>query len=134
MKLNRYEEDVLRGRYGPVMKRCMEMLVAYGECYEAERIVSISSVHIAGNYPVLMDEGVEWLEELAGAGTKVKVFTTKNPEMFDFEDVVALGVPERFIEKQIRINRALKALGVTLFYSCHHYLLGNAPRFGDHIV
>jgi len=134
MKLNRYEEDVLRGRYGPGMKRCMEMLVAYGECYEAERMVPISSVHIAGNYPVLMDEGVEWLEELAGAGTKVKVFTTKNPEMFDFEDVVALGVPERFIEKQIRIDRALKALGVTLFYSCHHYLLGNAPRFGDHIV
>ncbi|HPP06085.1 MAG TPA: aconitase X catalytic domain-containing protein, partial [Syntrophorhabdaceae bacterium] len=134
MKLTNYEEDLLKGKYGPVLKRCMEILVAVGECYEAESMVPVTSVHIAGNYPVLMDEGVEWLEELANEGLKVKVFTTKNPEMFDFEDFKELNVPERFIEKQLRIDKALKSLGVTLFYSCHHYLLGNTPRFKDHIA
>jgi len=48
-------------------------------------MIPITSVHIAGNYPVMMDEGVEWLEEIAGGGLKVSVFTTKHPEMFDFE-------------------------------------------------
>lgn len=134
MRLNIREEDILAGKYGHTMQRCMEMLVAIGECYEAERMVPVTSVHIAGNYPVLMDEGVEWLEELAEEGLKVSIFTTKNPEMFDFESVEELGVPYRLQERQLRIDKALKSLGVTLFYSCHHYLLGNTPRFGDHIA
>ncbi|RJR34027.1 MAG: DUF521 domain-containing protein [Desulfobacteraceae bacterium] len=112
----------------------MEILVAYGNCYEAERMIPITSVHIAGNFPVLMDEGVEWLEDLAGEGTRVKVFTTKNPEMYDPEEADELRIPDFFRVRQKRIHQALKSLGVTLTYTCHHYLAGNVPRFGDHIA
>ncbi len=134
MNLQKVEEEILSGKYGDGKKRCMEILLAVGECYGANRLVPITSVHIAGNYPVMMDEGVEWLEELASRGLRVSVFTTKNPEMFDFDAVNELGVPERFREKQARIDTALRSLGVTLFYSCHHFLVGNVPRFGDHIA
>ena len=79
-------------------------------------------------------EGIEWLEELARDGAKLTVFTTKNPEMFDFEDWKEFDIPESLLDKQNRINNALKALGATLTYSCHHYLVGNLPRFGDHIA
>jgi len=134
MKLSQREEDLLDGKQGPGAKKAMEILVAYGEACDAERMIPIISTHMAGNYSVLMDEGVEWLEELAQGGTKVSVFTTKNPEQFDFDDADELKVPMFYQEVQKRIDRVLRSLGVTLTYSCHHYLVGNLPRLGDHIA
>jgi predicted aconitase len=134
MKLDKREEDFLSGKRGPHLKTCMEILLAVGECYGAERMIPVTSVHIAGNYPVMMDEGVEWLEALAAEGLKVSVFTTKHPEMFDFEEVNQLNVPEFYRDKQYRIDAALRSMGVTLVYSCHHFLVGNVPRFGEHIA
>ena len=134
MKLTPQEEGLLGGKQGPGTKKAMEILVAYGEACDAERMIPITSTHMAGNYSVLMDEGVEWLEALARGGTRVSVITTKNPEQFDFEDAEELKVPIFYQEVQMRIDQALRSLGVTLTYSCHHYLLGNLPRFGDHIA
>jgi predicted aconitase len=134
MDLTKQQKEMLEGKRGQGAQKAMKILVAYGECYRAKRLIPITSVHIAGNFPVLMDEGIEWLEDLARDGTKVLVYTTKNPEMFDFEQAEELKVPHIYQVRQKRIHEALKSLGVTLTYSCHHYLVGNVPRFGDHIV
>jgi len=134
MKLTEREKEILQGKQGRGFQKCMEILLAVGECYGAERMVPVTSVHIAGNYPVMMDEGIEWLEELAQGGARMTVFTTKNPEMFDFEQAGEMGVPEKYQEKQKRIDNVLRTLGVTLTYTCHHYLAGNVPKFGDHIA
>ena len=134
MELNEEQKDMLEGKGGRGARKAMEILAAYGECNDAERMIPVTSVHVAGNYSVLMDEGIEWLEDLAGEGTKVSVFTTKNPELFDFEEAEELHIPNIYQIRQKRIHEALKSLGVTLTYSCHHYLVGNVPRFGDHIA
>ncbi len=134
MELTQREQEILEGKSGRGAQKCMEILQAYGECYDARRMIPVTSVHIAGNYPVLMDEGIEWLEDLAQGGTKVSVYTTKNPEMYDFEQAEELKVPAIYQERQGKIDAALRSLGVTLTYSCHHYLVGNVPRFGDHIA
>ena len=134
MELNEQQKEMLEGGKGPGAVTAMEILLAYGDCYNAERMIPITSVHIAGNYPVLMDEGIKWLEDLSRGGTKVSVYTTKNPEMFDFENAEELQIPMVYQTRQKRIHEALKSLGVTLTYSCHHYLVGNVPRFGDHIA
>jgi len=134
MQLTRQQEDMFEGKKGPGARRAMEILVAYGDVYDAKRMIPVSSVHMAGNFPVLMDEGIQWLEDLAGEGTRVTVFTTKNPEMYDFEEADELNIPMAYQVRQNRIHDALKSLGVTLTYSCHHYLVGNVPRFGDHIA
>ncbi|PKN28337.1 MAG: hypothetical protein CVU64_13865 [Deltaproteobacteria bacterium HGW-Deltaproteobacteria-21] len=134
MQLCEDHVKILEGSKGQGAQKAMEILVAYGKCYEAERMIPITSVHIAGNFPVLMDEGVEWLENLAGDGTRVRVFTTKNPEMYDSEQADELRIPDYYRVRQKRIHEALKSLGVTLTYTCHHYLVGNVPRFGDHIA
>lgn len=134
MKLNEQQEQMLEGKEGAGARKAMEILVAYGDCYNAERMIPVTSVHIAGNFPVLMDEGIEWLEDLGRDGVRVRVYTTKNPEMFDFEKAEELRIPMVYQVRQKRIHEALKALGVTLTYSCHHYLVGNVPRFGDHIA
>ena len=134
MELNEQQKEMLEGGKGPGAVKAMEILLAYADCYNAERMIPITSVHIAGNYPVLMDEGIKWLEDLSRGGTKVSVYTTKNPEMFDFEHAEELQIPMVYQTRQKRIHEALKSLGVTLTYSCHHYLVGNVPRFGDHIA
>jgi len=134
MHLSEIERETIEGKNGRGPQRCMEILVAVGECYDAERMVPVTSVHIAGNYPVIQDEGIEWLEELARDGARVKVFTTKNPEMFDIEELSALRVPDIYQDRQKRIDDVLRTLEVTLTYTCHHYLVGNLPRFGDHIA
>jgi predicted aconitase len=134
MQLTKRGKEMLGGKHGRAPQTCMEILQAYGDCYNADRMIPVVSVHMAGNYPVLLDEGIEWLEDLAQDGTQVSVYTTKNPEMFDFEDWRELNVPAIYQERQKRIDAALRSLGVTLTYSCHHYLVGNVPRFGDHIA
>lgn len=134
MKLTEGQKAMLDGKHGQGVQKAMEILVAYGNVYEAERLVPVTSVHIAGNFPVLMDEGIEWLEELARDRTRVQVYTTKNPEMYDFEQVDELNIPMLFQIRQNRIHEVFKSLGVTLTYSCHHYLVGNVPRFREHIA
>jgi predicted aconitase len=134
MHLDDEHAGILEGLKGRGAQKAMEILVAYGNCYEAERMIPISSVHVAGNFPVLMDEGIEWLEDLARDGTRVQVFTTKNPEMFDSEQADELRIPDYYRVRQKRIHDALSSLGITLTYTCHHYLVGNVPRFGDHIA
>lgn len=134
MELQKREEEMLSGKCGAGLKKCMEILVAVGECNDAAKMIPVTSVHMAGNYSVMETEGIDWLEELARGGSRVKVFTTKNPEMYDFEDWREFNVPEELQEKQNRINNVLKDLGITLLYSCHHYLAGNSPKFGDHIA
>lgn len=134
MELNDNQRRMLEGEEGKNIRKAMELLVAYGRCYDAGRLIPVTSVHIAGNFPVLMDEGVEWLEELAEAGTRMRVFTTKNPEMYDPEQADEMRVPSGIREKQTRIDNALRRLGVVPTYTCQHYLVGNVPRFKDHIA
>ena len=125
---------MLDGTEGNGLRKAMEILMAYGQCYNAKRLIPIVSVHIAGNFPVLLDEGIDWLEDFAEGGTRVRVFTTKNPEMYEHEQADEMNIPARIRKRQGRIHDVLKKLGVTLTYSCQHYLVGNVPRFGDHIA
>ncbi len=134
MELTTQQKYMLEGSDGNGVRRAMEILMAYGKCYDAKRLIPVVSVHIAGNFPVLLDEGIDWLENFAEGGTRVRVFTTKNPEMYDPEQADDMNIPPSYRKRQGRIHDVLKKLGVTLTYSCQHYLVGNVPRFGDHIA
>jgi len=134
MYLTNEEEKMLKGDHGPGVQKAMEILVAIGDLYDAEKMIPISSAHMAGNYGPLRDEGVEWLEEFAETGASTKVFTTVNPQSFDFDLYKEMDVPENFRKIQLRIDRALRKLGVKLFYTCQQFLVGNLPKKGEHIA
>ncbi|MDA8134047.1 MAG: aconitase X catalytic domain-containing protein [Desulfobacteraceae bacterium] len=134
MELTPQQKDMLAGKQGDGVRKAMDILMAYGQCYDAQRLIPVTSVHIAGNFPVLLDEGIDWLEDLARGGTRVRVFTTKNPEMYDPLQADEMKVPMRFRQRQGRIHDVLQKLGIVPTYTCHHYLAGNVPRFGDHIA
>ena len=60
MELNKDQQDMLNGTKGQGAQKAMEILTAYGACFNAERMIPITSVHFAGNFSVMRDEGIEY--------------------------------------------------------------------------
>ena len=132
--LTRLEEEMLRGEHGYAAQKAMEILVALGKVYGAERMIPIKSAQISGvSYKNIGEEGLEFLEELARDG-RVRVLTTLNPAGMDLEDWREMGVSESFARNQLRVIRAFQRMGVTLTLSCTPYLAGNKPGYGDHLA
>lgn len=126
---------MLAGEHGEVVERNFRLLVRLGEIYGADRMIHVGSVQVAGvSYKSIGDPGLEFLEDLASKGARVQVPTTLNPPGMDLEDWEELGFPTDFAEKQVRIIKAFRKMGVMMTATCTPYLVGNLPRFGEHIA
>jgi predicted aconitase len=134
MHLTKNEEKMLDGEEGYAVKKSMEILVALGNIYGAEKLIEVGSVQVAGvSYHNLGDAGLEFLNELAKDG-KVKVLTTLNPAGMDLEDWRNLGIDPEFARKQNLVIDAFRKMGILISCTCTPYLIGNLPRYGEHIA
>jgi len=134
MKLTPEEQDMLGGKHGNAVRKSMEILTTLGEIFEAECMVDVCSVQVAGvSYANLGEAGLEFLSEMAEDG-KVKVLTTLNPAGMDRENWQALGIDEEFARNQIRVIDTFAKMGIITTCSCTPYLVGNVPHFGQHIA
>jgi len=134
MFLTKEEERMLDGERGEAVRKSMEILVALGKIFDAERLIPIKSVQISGvSYDNLGDAGLEFINEMAKDGNVV-VPTTLNPAGMDIENWRSLGISEDFAKKQEVILNAFKKMGVRLTCTCTPYLIGNKPEIGDHIA
>ena len=134
MHLTKEEEEMLAGEQGHATRKAMQILVALGKIYDAERLVSVSSVQVSGvSYKNLGDAGLEYLSELAKDG-KARVKTTLNPAGMSLTDWKSQGIERGFAEKQLKVIEAYERLGVEITCTCTPYLAGNEPRFGEHVA
>ncbi len=134
MKLEPEEKDMLDGEYGKSAQKSMEILTTLGEIFDAECMVDVLGVQIAGvSYANLGEAGLEFLNEMAEDG-KVKVLTTLNPAGMDRENWQALGIDEEFAKNQNRAIDAFAKMGIITTCSCTPYLIGNVPHYGQHIA
>jgi predicted aconitase len=134
MYLTKEEESMLEGAEGYAAQKSMEILVALGNIYGAEKLIEVGSVQVAGvSYHNLGDAGLDFLNELAKDG-KVKVLTTLNPAGMDLEDWPKLGISKEFADKQNLVIAAFKKMGILISCTCTPYLIGNLPRYGEHIA
>ncbi|HXW94814.1 MAG TPA: aconitase X catalytic domain-containing protein [Nitrososphaerales archaeon] len=134
MHLTREEEAMLAGEQGNATRKAMQILVALGKIYDAERLVKVSSVQVSGvSYKNLGDAGLEFLSELAKDG-KARVKTTLNPAGMSLTDWKSQGIDSWFAEKQLQVIDAYGKLGVEVTCTCTPYLAGNEPSFGQHIA
>jgi predicted aconitase len=135
MYLTNAEERILSGENGEVMERMFRLLVSLGDIYGADKMIPAGSAQVAGvSYKSIGDPGVEFLEDYADKGAKVKIVTFLNPAGMDIEDWQELHIPPRFAEKQLRIMNAFKRMGIVVSATCTPYLAGNLPRFREHIA
>jgi hypothetical protein len=135
MFLTKEEEGMFVGEKGEGMQKAMEIIVALGKIYNAEKLVKVNSVQVSGvSYKNLGDAGIEFLEEWAKKGGRVSVRTTLNPAGMDLENWKKLGFKEEFAKKQLRVIDAFKKMGISPVCSCTPYLIGNLPKFGEHIA
>jgi len=125
---------MLNGEEGYAARKSMEILVALGDIYGADQLIKVGSVQVAGvSYHNLGDAGLEFLNELAKDG-KVKVLTTLNPAGMDLENWKQLGISEEFAAKQNLVIDAFRKMGILISCTCTPYLIGNLPRYREHIA
>lgn len=135
MNLTKQERDMLEGKLGEGIQKAMEILVALGEIYGARDMVPITSSQVSGvSYKNLGDAGLEFLQDWAARGARVIVPTTLNPAGTDIDCWEKLGISEGFAKKQKELIDAYVSMGITPTCTCAPYMVGNAPKYGDHIA
>ena len=134
MHLTREEEKMYGGEEGLAVEKCMEILVALGDIYGAEKLVPITSAQISGvSYKTIGDAGLEFLEDLS-IDAHVRVPSTLNPAGVDLQIWRELGFSEEFTKKQLAIVDAYRKMGVSTTCTCTPYLVGTVPTLGSHIA
>jgi predicted aconitase len=69
MKLTTLEKEMLEGKYGKAARKSMEILSTLGEIFNADSMVDVVGVQIAGvSYDNLGEAGLEFLNDMAGDG------------------------------------------------------------------
>ena len=134
MKLNQQEKEMLEGKYGKATQKSMEILTTLGDIFEADKMIEVHGVQIAGvSYANLGEAGLEFLSEMAEDG-KVRVLTTLNPAGMDRENWQVLGIDKEFVINQNRAIDAFAKMEIITTCSCTPYLIGNTPHYGQHIA
>jgi len=136
MYLSREEEGIYQGEQGETLRRMMEILVALGDIYGAEKLVPVRSVQIAGvSYKNIGEAGLEWISDLQG---QVVVPSILNPAGMDLCRWKEMGISEEFALKQQQTIEAYRRLGVTIDCTCTPYQIYQGPTSlagrGDHLA
>jgi predicted aconitase len=135
MELTQEERAILDGAHGRAAAKAMQILVALGAIYRAQRLLPVNSVQIAGvSYDNLGEAGLAFLDEMAAGGGRAQVLATLNPAGMDVENWQALGISPQFAAQQQRVIEAFARMDVITTCTCTPYLTGNLPRFGEHIA
>ncbi len=148
MFLTKEEEKMANGEYGETIRKSMDILIALGDIYGAEKFVDIKSAQVSGvSYKTIGQAGLEYLEDLASTSEIIynengtisdksgiaTISATLNPAGTDLDNWEDFGFPADFAKKQVDICNAYGALGISTTCTCTPYLIGNVPRFGDHV-
>jgi hypothetical protein len=131
MELDREDELVLAGEFGDTPRMMMEILLALGKVFGAEKMVPIRSAQVSGaSYKTIGKYGLEWLNNLRA---RVAVPTVLNPVGMDRERWREMGISPDFAKKQAEVINAYDRLGVRLECTCTPYY-SSITQYGDHIA
>jgi len=135
LQLTAEEKAILAGEQGLGAKSAMEIVVALAKIYGAADLVPVASAQISGvSFKNLGQAGLEFLQEWAARGGRVRVPSTLNPAGADLQAWREMGFPEEFVRQQNAVIAAYVALGVAPTLTCTPYQAGNAPAFGQHLA
>jgi hypothetical protein len=131
MYLTKEEERILGGEFGEGMQKAMELLVAIGDAYDAEKMISISRAHAASSG---QEGDLYFVELLANGGARCRVPTTTNP-VYDIEYFDRLfEIPKDEADVAQRVMEAYKRVGAILSWSCIPYIAENIPLYAETVA
>jgi hypothetical protein len=131
MHLDPDDEKILAGEQGETRQKMLELLVALGKVFGAERLVRIRSAQVSGaSYKTIGEYGLAWLSSL---DARVVVPAVLNPIGMPRERWQEMDVEPAFAERQQAVIAAYERLGVNLDCTCTPYYL-RETSFGDHLA
>ena len=131
MELDREEQAILAGEFGETRRMMMEILVALGKVFDAERMIPIRSAQVSGaSYKTIGEYGLEWLK---GLDARAVVPAILNPVGMDRARWREMGIDEGFARKQDEIASAYERLGIHLDCTCTPYYIA-ITQYGDHVA
>jgi predicted aconitase len=137
------EKRIRDGSYGPVAKKCMDFLIAYGEAAGAEKLVDLDGTvdlhpgtFWVGDYVITPEE----MNELADRGEKFKVPTFANKATapgFIYDGWQDCGtMPDSapgYRDKCVAPFKPWIRMGMIPTFSCNSYLVASyLPSVGQH--
>ncbi|MGM9957853.1 MAG: aconitase X [Erysipelotrichaceae bacterium] len=142
MELTKTQQEILDGKQGEVMAKVAKTLVMYGEAFNAEKMVELSSDynHLVTSFGLgVLDPVYELMNTLIDAGVMSKQKFTADPRPLD------PNVPANFIQnlifkkfmynKQAFYEDQLQKLGLLdkdgFTCTCYMHEVGNTPKMGD---
>jgi predicted aconitase len=129
--LNREEEQMLNGKFGAGTQKAMELLVAIGDAYDAEKMIPIGRAHAASSG---QEGDLYFVELLADGGAKCRVPTSTNP-VYDIKYFHSMfDIPKDEAEVARTVMEAYERVGAILSWSCVPYLSENIPLYGEHVA
>lgn len=135
MFLTEEESGMLAGDKGPAVQKAMEILVALGESFGARRLLTVNNVHMAGSSVLVAEEaGTRFVEDIRRQGGTFVTRVTTNPTAVDPVQWRDIGIPESDSVLQTRLTDAYAGMGANTCNTCIPYLVGNSPRFGEHMA
>ena len=144
MKLTQEESDILAGKQGKTRAKMMEVLVRYGDVFNADCLkeVTYKKAHFVTSFGLgLLKAVYPLMDELIADGCKVEGGFTMDPRPLDFASVHCNAI-EKLVFKSFMYNKQalyeeqLKKIGLEdadKAFSCTCYLkeMGNTPKEGD---
>ena len=142
MQLTKEQQAILDGSRGETMSRVMQTLVAYGEAFDAQRMVPVTSEY--GHTVISFGLGImkpvyELYDKILSDGQVSRQPFTADPRPVDVKNV-----PSNLLQKivfdvmysqQKRYEEQVKRFGILSddAYTCTCYLpqVGNTPKRGD---
>jgi predicted aconitase len=132
MHLTKNEERILKGECGEGTQKAMELLVAIGDAYDAERMIPVSRAHAASSG---QEGDLYFVELLSNGGARCKVPTSTNP-VYDLEYFEGFFdfIPKDEAAVARRVMEAYKRVGAILSWSCIPYMAENIPLYGETVA
>jgi len=131
MLLDKDDERILAGEEGETKQKMLELLVALGKVFGAERLVPIASAQVSGaSYKTIGKYGLEWLNTL---DAKAVVPAVLNPIGMPRTRWQEMGVDPAFAKNQQAVVAAYERLGIGMECTCTPYYL-RETKFGEHLA
>ena len=134
MKLTADERALAAGAGGEAARWAIEYQARVGEFFGAERLVEIRSAHVHCDGEALGEPGVEFLEDWAARGARVRVPLTLDPRSADPARARDIGQDEAIVEREARVVAALSAIGAIPSNTCINYQTLDVPHFGERLA